>query len=896
MKEEFQSEEIRLTELIDVSILQQMQDSFSKMARMAAIITDTDGVAVTQPSVFSDFCANYCRKTPLGKARCEQCDRMGAQKSMEQNAPVSYKCHAGLVDFAAPIMLGDEMIGAFVGGQVLAQAPDEEHIRRVAKEIGVDEEAFVDAAGRIQVIPEAAITRATEFLFSFANVMSTIANNSYQMKMLNYEVMQAAVQKSDFLANMSHEIRTPMNAVLGMAEMALRGNMDADVREYIRQIQTSGKHLLVIINDILDFSKIDSGKMDIIQVVYNVEDMLEELSNLANSRIGDKPIEFLIDMPADFPRELYGDNIRIQQVLINLINNAIKFTQHGSVTLKLDYIDYGEDTVVFRADVIDTGNGIKKEDLPKLFESFQQVDSKRNRSVEGTGLGLAICKRLTEMMGGTISLESEYGVGTTFTIELPQRIQQRAEEIKLLDQPMKVGCFIQNEIVKKSILSHLKGINAEITDITKGEFVDLGEGAFYIFESGFGSDIIQQFALQHASAVVIVIAKYKEVELPKSPNIKVLKKPVYARNLYAALGICSEHKHAILSEDEMFSFVAPEAKVLVVDDNPINLQVAKGLLEPLQMQIDVANGAGECVDLANEKTYDIIFMDHMMPGVDGVETTHILRRMFVDTEATKIIALTANAVAGAKEMFLSEGMNDMVAKPIETKQMIAKVKQWLPKGKIIPVDMVEIREDKEAIGKEIADLTAKTDLRVQEAVDMLGSWKLYLDFLKQYYLDVDRKVEKIQQAMDAEDYQAYTIEVHSIKSASRQIGAIDVGAFASQLEKAGNTRNIAIIQVSTGEFIGEYLNLKLLLELTFPEWKQEQKQTEAVDIKASLDEMIEALNAYDSLLMDEVFEKIERAVLTDEKEQQLFVMLSEAQKEYDIDKCLEIIEMWKHFY
>ena len=420
-----ETEDIKLIDLIDVSILQQMQDAFAKMARMAALTTDENGMPVTKGTNFSELCTEYCRKSPIGKARCEQCDKMGAVKSMESKKTVAYKCHANLVDFAAPIMLGNRMIGSFIGGQVLSEAPDEEEMRQVAREIQVDEDKFVDAAKKTQIIPQTAIERSTVFLYEFAQIMSDMAYQAYISRKLSQEAMQAAIQKQDFLANMSHEIRTPMNAVLGMAEMALREEMSTEARNYVSQIQASGKHLLVIINDILDFSKIDSGKMTIVDSIYETEALISDIANVVNSRIGTKDIVFKVDVPCDMPIEMYGDYVRIQQILINLLNNAVKFTDRGNITLRMEFEPIDDENVLFKADVIDTGNGIKEEDLNKLFNSFQQVDSKRNRNVEGTGLGLAIAKQLVTLMGGNVYVKSTYGKGSTFSVEFPQRIQKK---------------------------------------------------------------------------------------------------------------------------------------------------------------------------------------------------------------------------------------------------------------------------------------------------------------------------------------------------------------------------------------------------------------------------------------------------------------------------------------
>lgn len=253
---------VRLTDLIPVETLQKIQISFSKMARMAALTTDENGIPLTEGSNFSDLCTNFCRKSPIGRKRCEKCDRDGAMRVLETGRPVSYFCHANLVDFAAPIMLGDRMIGTLVGGQVLSEEPDYDKMREIARELELDEDSFVEAARRTQIVPEAAIERSTNLIYEFSLVISEMAYKTYETIRLS---ILAVSQKSDFLANMSHEIRAPMNAVLGMAEMALREEMTPQAKQYIRQIRSSGKHLLVIINDILDFSKIESGKLDIVK-------------------------------------------------------------------------------------------------------------------------------------------------------------------------------------------------------------------------------------------------------------------------------------------------------------------------------------------------------------------------------------------------------------------------------------------------------------------------------------------------------------------------------------------------------------------------------------------------------------------------------------------------------
>jgi len=887
-------DELKLTDLIDVSILQNMQDCFAKMARMAALTTDDSGSVITNATNFTDLCSKYCRASEEGRKRCEMCDRKGAIMSREQNKSVSYKCHANLVDFAAPIMLEDRMIGAFVGGQVLAEAPKEEEMRAVARELSLDEDEFWEAAQKVQIIPQIAIDRSTVFLYEFANIISDMAYSAYKEKELSDQAMQAAIQKQDFLANMSHEIRTPMNAVLGMAEMALREEMSEEAREYIEQIQASGKHLLVIINDILDFSKIDSGKMEIVDVVYRLDDVIEDVSNLVNSRIGEKKIEFIVDAPITLPEELYGDSIRIQQILINLLNNAVKFTKRGQVKLSIHAEEMDETTTKLIMQVSDTGQGIKAEDLGKLFGSFQQVDSKRNRNIEGTGLGLAICKQLVGLMGGSIRVESEYEVGSTFTVEVPQKVERKEVTVRKPEKPLRIYSYMKEGRVKQHILSILSDIDAGIMDISaENGTAELEDEAFLLIERSYKTEDMQYISdiiEQYKNIKVILIDEYDAPNDIKGDNITVLKKPIYCKQLYIALGLC-EAAEKVDEEQGEFTFIAPDANVMIVDDNEINLKVAKGLLEPLKMNVDVANGANQCVELARSKSYDIIFMDHMMPEVDGVETTHILRRLVAGYEETPIIALTANAVGGVKEMFIREGMNDFVAKPIETKNIVAKVHHWLPAEKIIPLSEAERVLQRDISEVEILQIEQVTGLDVQKGISMLGSGKVYKQFMEDYYHDIDKKTEDIMNYYESMNYTDYTIAVHALKSASRQLGAEEIGNLAEQLEKAGKENNIEFIKQNTERLIHDYMLLKERLRPMFLHLEKEE-QGEGNNLAACLDELEEALNTFDTLAIDDAFEHLSNVTMNSAG-MQFMECIQKAYEDYDFDTCLEIIKEWR---
>ncbi|MBP0957613.1 MAG: PocR ligand-binding domain-containing protein [Oscillospiraceae bacterium] len=886
----YMDEEIKLTDLIPVETLQKIQDSFSKMARMAALTTDENGIPITMGSNFSEFCTNYCRKSPIGRARCEKCDRDGAIKVLETGQPVSYFCHAHLVDFAAPVMLGDCMIGSFIGGQVLSEEPDYEKMREIAKEIGVDEEGFIEAARKTQIVPKAAIERSTQFIYEFAGVISDMAYKSYETIKLSRQAMQAAAQKSDFLANMSHEIRTPMNAVLGMAEMALREDMTPQAKQYVRQIRSSGKNLLVIINDILDFSKIESGKMNIVEVVYEPLSIVNDLANIVNTRIGSKELEFTVDFDPKLPHKLYGDNIRIQQILLNLLNNAVKFTEHGEVHMSISFSEIDSDNVMLKAVIKDTGIGIKKQDMGKLFRSFQPVDSKRNRNIEGTGLGLAISQQLLRLMNGSISVESEYEKGSTFYVELPQKIINPAPSIPHPDSSVTAALIIENEYVYAQVCKDLETLGIEYINLEYEGSLDSITSGFIIVEKHLFSDRIKKTVMDNPDVRCLLIAPYDSPCDVSQPRVKMLHKPIYSLGLYSALGLGGDILPECESESDNFAFTAPDAHVLIVDDNPINLTVACGIIEPLKMQVDTANGASEAIEKVKKLKYDIVFMDHMMPGVDGVETTHIIRRLIVGYENVPIIALTANAIGGTKEMFIQEGMNDFVAKPIEVSDIVAMIRKWLPKEKIIPA----VSEKAAPPAQSNTNTLVIEGLNTKQALSLLGSEKLYMQILREYYLSIDKRAAIITGALEKSDIKGYTIEVHSLKSTSKQLGADALAELAARLEKAGNELDVDLILAKTSDLIAHFLRYKDILAPLFPELSgnTEAAAADLSVVSMLLDSMNEALEAMDTLAMDEVLEKMSEYSFTP-AQTQCFEKLKAAAESCDTDMCSTVVGIWR---
>ena len=888
---------LNLTDLIDTETLQQIQDAFSDMTGIAALTTDRYGVAITQGSCFEDFCAKFTRTSELGRQRCESCDINGAEISRKYGCSVSYYCHAGLVDFAAPIMANGEIVGSFIGGQVLVEPPYIPSIREIAVDLGIDPDEYEAAVKKVPIVSRDQIEKAAHSLYVIASTISNIAYKSYELHKSNLEIEKTTKMKSDFLANMSHEIRTPMNAVIGLADLALREEMPHVVREYIHQIKASSKNLLVIINDILDFSKIESGKMDIVEVEYEPLSVIHDLTSIVNSRIGDKDIEFTMDISPEMPKKLYGDNVRIHQIILNVLTNAVKFTHHGEVNFKMGFEKLSDDTVMMKAVIRDTGIGIKEQDKHKLFNSFQQVDSKRNRNIEGTGLGLAISQQLLDLMGGNITFESEYNKGTTFYFEVPQKVVDPSPVMPPLKRSLKAAILLGNPYVKAQLITDLTRIGVECIDCSDiSAFNDL-QVDYFIVGKIFFTRIVQNLVMKHPDIQCLMIVPYDSIDAVNIPNVRVISKPVYSLSLYNAMGIHDIVLENSSAENESFAFIAPEAHILIVDDNSVNLTVATGLLEPLKMKIDTAQSAAEAIEMIHHEEYDLIFMDHMMPEVDGIEATHIIRRLLPSYNDIPIIALTANAVGGAREMFIREGMSDFVAKPIDLKDALSKLQKWLPNEKIVPIDDHDetlsteqpISHDKPQQDFNVLDIE---ELNVQNALSLLGSENLFRIVLAEYYNSIEKKAEAILEHKAAEHWRNYTVEVHALKSSSRQIGADHIADMAAEMEKAGNEGNIALINEKTDGLIEEYLKLHETLGKYFTDVSDNEKRTpEFQDIVSMLDQMHEALDNFDTLQIDEVIDEMSNFQYSD-KNAEFFERLKVAAAESDIDVCLNIVEEW----
>lgn len=887
-------EELKLTNLINLKSLQLIQDAFCDICNISVSIRDENGINITKPSMASEFCTEYNKKSPVGRSKCEECDRHGCQMAFEGKRTVIYQCHAGLFGFFAPIIAHGQMVGSITGGRVRMGELDEEELFKKAEEIGVDPQGYIEAAKKVRYIEKEEIERIAKFMYQMSTIISNMAYDRYQLLHAKDEVEHAARMKSDFLANMSHEIRTPMNAVIGMAEMALRENLPEVARQYIGQIISSGKTLLTIINDILDFSKIDAGMMTIEEEEYEIMSLINDIANIINTRIGDKDVELILDINPKVPRLIKGDINRLKQVIINLSNNAVKFTKEGQVVLRVDFEKKSDEEVELHVSVQDTGIGIKKADLVKLFEAFQQVDSKRNRNIEGTGLGLAISKRILTLMNGEIWAESEYGKGSIFSFSVPQKIVDSAPCITIKnEEDIQAAGLVANGFLRKHLEKDMLQLGVKYISLDSEE--DLGivreKKMQYLFVGqGMFTKKVEQFVKDNPDIKAILMIDFRSELKSELSNLIVVKKPVYATNIALLFNGEEITNGFVYTNADDFDFIAPTAEILIVDDNVINLTVAEGLLKPLQMRIDKATSGKQAVEMVSAKRYDLVFMDHMMPEVDGVETTRVIRRFHPELADLPIIALTANAVNGTKEMFLDEGMNDFVAKPIEMRTMISKLRTWLPKEKIEKA--VGVVEEAPAMPEE--EIIIK-GLDTKAALNLVGSDKLYWAILKDFYQAIEKKSMLIKESEMNEDWSRYTIEVHALKSAARQVGATELGEKAARLEQAGNEKDGTLIHKSTDEMLELYCQYIDILKPYFELKPKEGIVLKNITTKVLLGFFNEIRLALEELEMDEVEQVIEQmsSYQYDGAYKEHFKMLKEKALEYDADGCEEIIRSWE---
>lgn len=662
--------------------------------------------------------------------------------------------------------------------------------------------------------------------------------------------------KSLFLSNMSHEIRTPMNAIVGMTDILLREDVPENMREYLNNIKNSGDALLTIINDILDFSKIESGKLEIIEEKYEPMSMLHDLAMIFLNRIGDKPVELLYDITPDLPARMYGDSQRLRQIIINLVNNAIKFTESGYVRLKVESQPVGLNGMRLVFSVEDTGMGIKEEDLDKLFGSFQQVDTKKNYKKEGTGLGLAISKNLVELMNGEIKVESTYGKGSIFTFYIVQKVVDPAPatRIKISKEKLpRIGQKIENPAVMDQLKKLSASYGIECVDMDN---IDANDVDYIITDNRANVSDIEKSK--------VCILQNPMLENMSNCKVLVVNKPLYSLNFCQIIN--QEEQIFVRYSEHKFKFTAPDAQVLVVDDNDMNLKVAKGLMAPYKMLIDTAKDGEDAVEMVQEKHYDIVFMDHMMPGMDGIDATIAIRNLQDEYyKKLPIIALSANATADAKEMFVQADMDDFVPKPIREKELEACLRKWIPQElQIVNDENVDNSED------ESENIQDNKNIKIQcldmvEGIKNCGSKEFLMELIGDFWLMIDSKSAKIKQLFEEGNIRDYTVEVHALKNNARMVGATKLSEMFYEMEQLGNEGKVAEIGNKLPQLLDFYNSYKKSLEEFAPKKDTEDKvKVSGEQIKETLTRLHDAVDCFDLDAADEAMKELDTYELPEE--------------------------------
>ena len=602
-------------------------------------------------------------------------------------------------------------------------------------------------------------------------------------------------EKMTFFANMSHEIRTPMNAILNLSELLLRKDLPLDVEQDISTIYEIGNGLLGIINSLLSFSKLDTGNIQLTAGKYSPATICSDICSMISARLSKKSLHFFTDLDPSIPRQLIGDEMRIREILTNLLANAVKFTVSGKIELKLRARDLSRTKTELSFLISDTGSGIKEEDQKYLFRQFSRVDPKKNQTIMGTGLGLSISKKLTDLMGGNISVESDYGKGSTFIVTIPQEICLADPMIPLSDKMEQAEVYVclpkSDEELTRYVIRELRKLHIHPSLISSVSSISLGKSnknSYLIMQqSDFPScqETIDSLFLQDH---VLLLMKNSDTTESKYYNYQQMypyNLMMQAANILNGHPVKTASKKANVYEDTTF----PSAHILIVDDNDVNSSVAKRLMEPYEMDIDLASNGFDALKMASEKVYDLIFLDHMMPGMDGIETVQKLRNMDGIRKDLPVIALTANVFSDAKTYFTENGFSDFLAKPINIKELHNTLVQYLQEKAVLKI--TEKKQDKTFIPEKIkACFAPLKHFDVDASLEYFDhSADFYLEMLKTFRQGLLDRRSELDSIYENRDIKLFTIHVHAIKSASKSVGALEFSELAKTMEAFGHQNN-----------------------------------------------------------------------------------------------------------
>ncbi|TDT72338.1 PAS domain S-box-containing protein [Hypnocyclicus thermotrophus] len=623
-------------------------------------------------------------------------------------------------------------------------------------------------------------------LYNMSTDITDLINLNKKLEKAKETAEAATKAKSDFLANMSHEIRTPMNAIIGLSTLLAQTQLNKKQLDYIKKIDKASKNLLGIINDILDFSKIEAGKLIIEKIEFNLDELLDNLSNITNIKAHSKGLEFIIKKDPNIPINLIGDPLRINQVLLNLTNNAIKFTEKGEVKLNISILNLKESTseLILKFEVSDTGIGMTKEQLNKLFTAFSQADTSTTRKYGGTGLGLSISKKLVEMMGGSIGVNSEYKKGSTFFFTLPLKISEHKINKKFLPisfNSIRVLVVEDNESSQEVIKNYLDSFELQ------NDIVSHGEKSIEMIKKNKYDLVLMDYKLPGLNGVE-TLREIKKIN--KANNIKfifmtsygredilnqienekietILIKPLSQSILYDSIIEAFNTNDKELIKEENKNISSKEflnINILVAEDNEINQQVIKEILENEEINVTLVNNGLEAVNLLknHNNNYDLILMDLQMPILDGYKASLEIRNMGIKIP---IIALSADAMSGTKEKVLNHEMNDYITKPIDINVLFSIIKKWTKKN---------ILSNKNNINSEDVILENFNELNTKEAIQRLGSKPLYIKLLKKFAENNKDFSKNIDRAIDNNNIKELKSFLHKQKGVIGNLGADEI--------------------------------------------------------------------------------------------------------------------------
>lgn len=732
------------------------------------------------------------------------------------------------------------------------------------------------------------------------------------------ELEIAERSKDDFLVNISHEIRTPINAVCGMSEAILQENLPIDVRRDVVDIQTAGRNLLSTVSNILDFSELETGKMELAEESYNITSTITDIINMALTMDNGKHLELIVDCDADLPSNLLGDEQKFRRIVMNLLGNAIKFTKEGGVILRIKgrKEEYG---INLQISVRDSGIGIERADMEKIFTSFSQVDSKRNRAEGGVGLGLAITQALVRSMGGFMTVESTPGVGSEFRFTVPQKVLDETPIVSIKDKSqLFAACYINLDkydytVIREGYESCMQHIVSQfgfpfricrnLPELKRRMEREAYTHIFIGWEE-YAEDRSFFDRLSGERTVVLLLDYEQEMLVPG--NMLRIYKPFTVLSIAAVFNgqkiLNSEERQDNLHNN----FVAPQASVLVVDDNAMNLKVMARLLLPYRLRVSMASSGPEALEKLNTSEFDCVFLDHMMPDMDGVETLHKIRQKpGLYYQSLPVIAFTANAIGGAREMFMAEGFNDFIAKPIELSVLDRILRRYIPVQMQMPVEEentkaaaagqnkkentagkpdAEENADWETSGR--TDETAGARLRltrsginIEQALAYCGDEEGFREIISIFHAEGKKRRENLSRYFKEQDWKNYVICVHALKGNAKGIGAGELSEMARELEMAGKENRIDYILEHHEEMMENHDRLLSALNnnvFIYPNGKGPEEESaegkapspeadhtetspvesDEASLQALLAEISEKLSAFESEGLDELLDRL----------------------------------------